>query len=68
MEVTDKVIVCVNLLDEAERKINIDLRKLSNLLGVPVVGTSARSKKGLDELKEVVWKVACGKITPTLHK
>jgi len=66
MEITNKVVVCVNLMDEAKRKkINIDLEKLSNLLGVPVVGTSARSGKGLDELKEVVEKVACGEINPT---
>jgi len=66
MEITNKVVVCVNLMDEAKRKkINIDLEKLSNLLGVPVVGTSARSGKGLDELKDVVEKVACGEINPT---
>ena len=38
LEITDKVIVCVNLLDEAEKKgINVDLKKLSDILGVPVV-------------------------------
>ena len=38
MEITSNVVVCVNLLDEAEKKgIIIDLRKLSFLLGVPVV-------------------------------
>jgi len=66
MEITNKVVVCVNLMDEASRKkINIDLEKLSDLLGVPVVGTSARSGKGLDQLKDLVWKVACGEINPT---
>lgn len=66
MEITDKVIVCVNLMDEAKRKkIDIDLKKLSDLLGVPVVGTSARSGKGLEELKDVVEKVACGEIKPS---
>jgi len=65
MEITDKVVVCVNLMDEAKRKkIGIDLKKLSELLGVPVVGTSARSGKGLEELKEAVEKVACGEIKP----
>lgn len=50
-EITDKVVVCVNLLDEAKKKkIDIDLNKLSELLGVRVVGTSARSNVGLDEL------------------
>ena len=38
MEITPNIIVCVNLLDEAKsKKISIDLSKLSNLLGVPVV-------------------------------
>ena len=51
LEITNKVIVCVNLLDEAKKKkIKIDLEQLSNILGVPVVGTSARSKKGLNDL------------------
>jgi len=63
LEITDKVVVCVNLMDEAKRKkISIDLNKLANLLGVPVVGTKARSGKGLDELKDTVKKVATGKI------
>ncbi|SKC65051.1 ferrous iron transport protein B [Maledivibacter halophilus] len=63
MEITDKVVVCVNLIDEAKRKkINIDLKKLEKLLGVPVVGTIARSGKGLDELKDKIEKVAYGKI------
>lgn len=50
-EITDKVVVCVNLLDEAKKKkVDVDLNKLSDLLGVRVVGTSARSNVGLDEL------------------
>ena len=52
MEITDKVVVCVNLMDEAKRKkISIDLEMLSETLGVPVVGTSARCGDGLDELR-----------------
>lgn len=63
MEITDKVVVCVNLLDEAKRKkIHIDLEKLEKILGVPVVGTSARSGEGLEELKDTVRKVAIGEI------
>ena len=51
LEITNKVIVCVNLLDEAKKKkIKIDLDKLSQILKVPVVGTSARNKNGLDKL------------------
>ncbi|MFZ5351875.1 MAG: ferrous iron transport protein B [Bacillota bacterium] len=63
LEITDKVVVCVNLMDEAKRKkISIDLNKLSKLLGVPVVGTAARGGKGLKELKDTVEKVAAGEI------
>ncbi len=52
-EVTDNVIVCVNLLDEArKKKINVDLDELSLQLGVPVVGTEARAKRGIKELIE----------------
>ena len=62
MEITDKVVVCVNLLDEAKRKkISIDLAKLSARLGVPVVGTNARDGVGLTELKEAILQVATGK-------
>jgi len=51
MEITKNIIVCVNLLDEAEKKgISIDLEKLSFILGVPVVGTIARKKKTISNL------------------
>lgn len=55
LEITPNVLVCVNLLDEAKKKgISIDLKKLSSLLHVPVVGTSAREHIGLDNLlKEI---------------
>lgn len=62
MEITRQVIVCVNLLDEAKRKqIGVDLGKLATILGVPVVGTSARDGKGLDELKTAIHHMAMGK-------
>lgn len=65
MEITDHVILSVNLLDEAERKqIKVDLNKLSNELGIPVVGTIARSKKGLDELMDTVHGVCTRQIVP----
>lgn len=51
IEISSKVIVCVNLMDEAKRKnIKIDLKGLSNKLGVPVIGTTARKKKSLSNL------------------
>lgn len=55
MEITQNVIVCVNLIDEAEKKkIEIDLKAISKKSGVPVIGTAARSKKGLDDLMDAV--------------
>lgn len=51
MEICPQIVVCVNLLDEAEKKqINVHLKKLSEILGVPVVGTCARDRKGLNRL------------------
>ncbi len=50
-EITDNLIVCVNLLDEAERDgIKIDTEALSQMLGVPVVGIIAKKKKTLKTL------------------
>ena len=61
LEVNKKAVICVNLLDEATKKgIQIDLDELSLYLGVPVVGTAARSGEGLDKLKDAVFDVATG--------
>lgn len=55
IEITQDVVVCVNLMDEAKKKkIKVDLKAMSQKLGVPVIGTSARSKKGLDALMQSV--------------
>lgn len=63
LEITSKVVVCVNLMDEAsKKKIHINLKKLSKLLGVPVVGCCATKKEGLLELMDAVYKVATGVI------
>lgn len=65
LEITNKVIICVNLLDEAKKKkINIDLEKLSKQLGIPVVGTSARENIGIEELMQEVENLTQGKIIP----
>ena len=65
MEITDNIIVCVNLLDEAKKKkIKVDLKKLEDLLGVPVVGTIAREKQTLENLKNTIYKVCEGEIRP----
>ena len=64
MEITDNVILCVNLLDEAKKKkIKVDLKRLSTELGIPVVGTIARNKKTLDKLLETIKKACENKIS-----
>ena len=61
-EITDNLIVCVNLLDEAKKKkIEVHLEELSNILKVPVVGVTARKKKTLNNLLKVMRTVCEGK-------
>ena len=61
LEITDRAVLCVNLMDEAERNhIKIDTRTLSKLLGIPVVGAVAREKKGQGELLQKIKEVATG--------
>ena len=61
LEITPRTVVCVNLLDEAAKKgIHVDLEGLEKSLGVPVVGTSARSGRGLEELLCRLREVASG--------
>ena len=63
LEVTDKVVVCVNLMDEAKRKgIEVDVRSLSRDLGVPAIPTVARTKEGLQQLVRTVADVITGEI------
>ncbi|HZJ77985.1 MAG TPA: ferrous iron transport protein B [Clostridia bacterium] len=58
IEITDNVIVCLNLMDEAKKKgIEIDIDLLSKRLGVPVVPTNARKGEGLRELIEETEKI-----------
>ena len=65
LELTGKVVVCVNLMDEAKRKgVTIDLNLLSQRLGVPVVGTVARKKKSLDALLSALDQAAEGDGSP----
>lgn len=57
LEITQKAVVCVNLLDEANKKgIHINFDILSSSLGVPVVGTTARKPKTLKKLMDTVLR------------
>lgn len=65
MELTDKVILCINLIDEAKKKnIVIDGQGIEKELGIPVVLCAARSGIGIKELKEAVYKVTTGQTEP----
>ena len=64
LEITDRAVVCLNLMDEARRKgLEIDERRLARDLGVPVVPTSARYGEGLEELNRVIAEIASGRLT-----
>lgn len=59
MELTNKVILCLNLIDEARRKnIKIDVKKLKNKLHIPVIPTVARDGKGLNKLKKATYQLS----------
>ncbi len=61
LEITDRAVLCVNLIDEAKRKnIEIDDRALSRKLGIPVVMIAARRKEGMDRLLATIHEVASG--------
>ncbi len=63
LEITDRVVVCLNLMDEARRNgIGIDAAKLEAELGVPVVPTAARRGEGMDALLGAIHRVATGAI------
>ena len=66
LQLTPKVVLCLNLIDEARRnKIEVDDRALSRRLGIPVIPTSARDGKGIPELLQALHQVATGALTPT---
>ncbi|MBP1840474.1 ferrous iron transport protein B [Formosa algae] len=69
LEITDKAVLCLNLMDEAERnKVDIDIRTLSRDLGIPVVPTSARFNRGIPELIQTISEIASGKIVCKPHR
>lgn len=69
LEITDKAVLCLNLMDEAKRNnIVIDQRTLARDLGIPVVATSARYKEGIPELIQTISEVANGTIICKPHR
>lgn len=61
IEILPRTAVCVNLMDEAERKgIHVNLHQLREALGVPVTAASARTRRGLKTLMRAVGRVSRG--------
>ncbi len=68
LEISDKVIICVNLMDEARRKgLVVDVRALSRDLGVPAVATVARTGEGLHTLLSTAHQVVTGQTKTAPH-
>ncbi len=64
IEITDRVVVAVNLMDEARRKgIEVDTRSLSRDLGIPAVPVTARTGEGIHNLLGTVADLIKGEIT-----
>ena len=69
LEITDRVVVCLNLMDEAKRDgILVDDRRLARDLGVPVVPTVARRHEGLDQLVQAISEIASGETKTRPHR
>lgn len=69
LEITNKAVLCLNLMDEAERHgISIEERALARDLGIPVVATTARSQVGIPELLSTIDQVASGTIICKPHR
>lgn len=69
LEITDRAVVCLNLIDEARRLgLSVDERRLARDLGVPVVPTAARQGEGLPLLLQMIDEVATGKTVNRSHR
>lgn len=67
LEAKPRTLLCVNLMDEAERfGIELDLKALSEELGIPVVGVTARDKRTLSALTEALDRLLGGP-GPSFH-
>ena len=61
-EINPNVVMVVNLMDEAKKKgIDIDLKKLSSILKIKVVGTSATYNKGIKDMLMAIEEVSNNK-------
>lgn len=69
LQITDKAIVCVNLIDEARAHgVTVDGRGLARDLGVPVVLAAARQGEGIDKLLKEIDDMANGRSSCRPHR
>jgi ferrous iron transport protein B len=69
LEITDRSVVCLNLMDEARRKrISIDHERLAGDLGVPVIPTVARTGDGIARLLSAVAGVCSDTLCTRPHR
>jgi ferrous iron transport protein B len=69
LEITDRVVVALNLMDEAERHgLQIDERLLAKDLGVPVIPMVARRGEGVEALLQAIHEVARGEYATRPHR
>jgi len=69
LEITNRVVVCLNLIDEAKRhRLEINDRLLAKELGVPVVPAAARQGQGIQELLKNIHAVATGEFVCKPHR
>lgn len=65
LEITPRVVVCVNLMDEARRKrIFVDTDLLTAELGVPVLPITARTGEGVPRLLRTINDIANESLKP----
>lgn len=69
LEITGRAVVCLNLMDEAERhRLTVDERSLARELGVPVVPAAARQGRGVPLLIDMIHQVATGSFVCRPHR
>ena len=69
LEITGRAVVCLNLMDEAERhRLIVDERSLARELGVPVVPAAARQGRGVPLLIDMIHQVASGSFVCKPHR
>ena len=69
LAITDRAVLCLNLMDEAQRKgIRVNHKTLEKDLGVPVVPTVARTSHGMTDLVQAIAGIASGAIRTRPHR